>query len=87
MWCGAIVRAPAPLHTAKDTKKAGTHRTSAPVEPKSYSGSRITICSCSKMAGGRGGIGEIFRAPGLFGPLASSIRYMNCREFLFYATW
>jgi hypothetical protein len=39
--------------------------------------SRIFIKSCSKMAGGRGDIGEIFRAPGRFGHLACSIRYMD----------
>jgi len=36
------------------------------------------------MSGGRGDIGEIFRVRGGFGPLASSIRYMDFREFPFH---
>jgi hypothetical protein len=39
----------------------------------------------SKMPGGRGDVGEIFRMRGGFGPLASSIRYMDFGELFFKA--
>ena len=35
------------------------------------------------MPGGRGDVGEIFRMRGGFGPLASSIRYMDFGELFF----
>jgi hypothetical protein len=62
-----------PRAVFKCSERPEPRRTPAPVEPKPYSGSRIPIHRGSKMSGGRGDIGEIFRVRGGFGPLASGI--------------